>query len=88
MVRVGDGVGEISSQAHNLLQMKERRTEMEHKNSDRPWPTTSNPAGVHPAWIALIRHCQEMGHGEIERLKIQDGVPVMAERSIQRIKLA
>ena len=43
---------------------------------------------LHPAWIALIRHCQEMGHGEIERLKIQDGVPVMAERSIQRIKLS
>ena len=42
---------------------------------------------LHPAWVALIRHCREMGHGEIERLKIQDGVPVMAERSIQRIKL-
>jgi hypothetical protein len=42
---------------------------------------------LHPAWAALIRHCQEMGFGEIERLKIQDGVPVMAERSIQRIKL-
>jgi hypothetical protein len=42
---------------------------------------------LHPAWVALIRHCQEMGFGEIERLKIQDGVPVMAERSIQRIKL-
>lgn len=43
---------------------------------------------LHPAWLALIRHCQEMGFGEIERLKIQDGVPVMAEKSIQRIKLA
>lgn len=43
---------------------------------------------LHPAWVALIRHCQEMGFGEIERLKIQDGVPVMAERSIQRIKLS
>ena len=44
-------------------------------------------ARLHPAWIALIRHCLQMGHGEIERLKIQDGIPVMAERSIQRIKL-
>jgi hypothetical protein len=42
---------------------------------------------LHPAWIALIRHCMEMGYGEIERLKIQDGIPVMAEKSIQRIKL-
>lgn len=42
---------------------------------------------VHPAWIALIRLCQEIGFGEIERLKIQDGVPVVAEKLIQRIKL-
>lgn len=42
---------------------------------------------LHPAWVALIRHCQEIGFGEIERLKIQDGVPVLAERSIQRFKL-
>jgi hypothetical protein len=43
---------------------------------------------LHPAWLALIRHCRDMGHGEIERLKIQDGIPVMVEKSIQRIKLA
>jgi hypothetical protein len=43
--------------------------------------------GIHPAWIALIRHCREIGFGELKRLKIQDGVPVMVERSIQRIKL-
>ena len=42
---------------------------------------------IHPAWIALIRHCQEMGYGEIERVKIQDGVPVMVEQSIKRLKL-
>lgn len=53
-------------------------------------PPAAIPASraLHPAWAALIRHCQEMGFGEIERLKIQDGVPVMAERSIQRIKLS
>lgn len=43
--------------------------------------------GIHPAWIALIRHCQAMGHGEIERIKIQDGVPVLIEKSVERIKL-
>ena len=35
--------------------------------------------GVHPAWIRLIRYCAELGHGEIEKLKIQDGVPVIAD---------
>lgn len=43
--------------------------------------------GLHPAWIALIRHCMQMGYGEIERIKIQDGVPVLIEKSIERIKL-
>jgi len=47
----------------------------------------NNPTGIHPAWIALIRHCQKMGHGEINRMKIQDGVPVLIERSIEKIKL-
>lgn len=44
-------------------------------------------SGLHPAWLALIRHCMEMGYGEIERIRIQDGVPVLIEKSIERIKL-
>jgi len=42
---------------------------------------------IHPAWIALIRHCQTLGYGELERIKIQDGVPVLIEKSVERIKL-
>jgi hypothetical protein len=30
-------------------------------------------------WQAFMHYCAELGHGEIEKLKIQDGVPVMAE---------
>ena len=41
---------------------------------------------VHPAWAALIRYCQRMGHGEIEKLKIQDGLPVIAEVTTQKVK--
>lgn len=48
---------------------------------------TSKSGPIHPAWVALIRHCQAMGHGEIERIKIQDGVPVLIEKSVERIKL-
>ena len=43
-------------------------------------------ASLHPAWIALIRHCREMGFGEISQLKIQDGVPVMAEETTKKVK--
>jgi hypothetical protein len=50
-----------------------------------------NPAAtgrLHPSWLAFIRHCQELGFGEISQLKIQDGVPVMAEESIKKIKFS
>ncbi len=34
---------------------------------------------IHPAWCSFIKYCESMRYGEIERLKIQDGLPVMAE---------
>jgi len=43
---------------------------------------------LHPAWLAFVRYCQQMGHGEIERLKIQDGIPVLVEVSRQKIKFS
>jgi len=42
---------------------------------------------LHPAWVALIRHCQEIGFGEIERIKIQSGLPVLVEKTTKRFKL-
>lgn len=39
------------------------------KDSNQPKPGIK----IHPAWLALMRHCQEIGYGEIERLKVQDG---------------
>lgn len=48
----------------------------------------ANPVdGLHPGWQALIRLCQELGHGEIERIRIQDGLPVLVEVTRQKIKL-
>jgi len=34
---------------------------------------------LHPTWRAFVRYCAELQHGEIETLKIQDGLPVLAE---------
>ena len=45
----------------------------------------ASPA-LHPAWVAFIRHCQGMGFGEITKLKIQEGVPVLAEESTRKVK--
>jgi hypothetical protein len=47
----------------------------------------SNKA-LHPAWLAFIRYCSELQHGEIETLKIQDGLPVLAEIVRKKIKFA
>ncbi|MEW5979972.1 MAG: hypothetical protein AB1898_29600 [Acidobacteriota bacterium] len=51
--------------------------------NSRPGSTSasrgSTDNGVHPSWLALIKLCRELGHGEIERLSIQDGLPVLAE---------
>ena len=44
--------------------------------------------GLHPAWLAFIRHCQELGFGEISQLKIQDGLPVMAEETTRKVKFS
>ena len=37
-------------------------------------------------WRAFIEYCRHLGHGQIERLVIQDGVPVLAEVTKQKIK--
>ena len=39
-----------------------------------------------PAWRAFVHYCEQLGHGEIQVLKIQDGLPVMAELAIKKIK--
>jgi len=49
---------------------------------------TKSESCLHPAWIAFIRYCQQMQHGEIEKLKIQDGIPVLVEVSRQKIKFS
>jgi hypothetical protein len=39
-----------------------------------------------PAWEEFIRFCRELRHGEIERLSIQDGLPVLAELTKKKVK--
>lgn len=43
-------------------------------------------SSVHPAWLRFMRYCAELGHGEIEKLKIQDGLPMGAEVTTKKIK--
>ncbi len=39
-----------------------------------------------PAWREFIRYCRDLRHGEIERLSIQDGLPVLAEMTRKKVK--
>jgi hypothetical protein len=43
---------------------------------------------LHPAWLSFIRYCRGLEHGEIDRLKIQDGLPVLAEVTRKKVKFA
>ena len=58
----------------------------EHDNGNTDSRARTGAPGEHPAWQSLIRFCREMGHGEIERLKIQDGLPVSAEIVRKKIR--
>jgi len=55
---------------------RERKTD----SNGKPVQLISEP------WSRLIRFCQQLGHGEIERLKIQDGVPVIADVVREKVK--
>ena len=61
--------------------------------SQQPAQTDSQPGHrgedntIHPAWRELMNLCTRLGYGEIERLKIHEGLPVMAELTRQKVKL-
>jgi hypothetical protein len=41
---------------------------------------------LHPAWREFIRFCRDLRYGDIERLSIQDGLPVLAETTRKKVK--
>lgn len=45
------------------------------------------PLPVPQGWMKLIELCKKIQYGEIDKLKIQDGVPVLMERVIEKTKL-
>jgi hypothetical protein len=68
--------------------MSERNNAPESRRNGATPEKNGPEASLHPAWLAFVRYCQQMGHGEIERLKIQDGIPVLVEVSRQKIKFS
>jgi hypothetical protein len=41
---------------------------------------------LHPAWRAFMHYCQDLSHGEIEKLSIQNGLPILAETTKKKVK--
>ena len=41
---------------------------------------------LHPAWREFIDYCTALDHAEIETLKIQNGLPVLAEVIKKKVK--
>ena len=56
------------------------RSGISHGNDSR------GRTALHPTWAAFVRYCAELKHGEIERLSIQDGLPVLAEVTKKKVK--
>ena len=44
--------------------------------------------GLHPAWERFIHFCERLQFGEVERLKIQDGIPMAAEVTTKKVRFA
>ncbi len=63
---------------------------MNTERRDPPAPRQSTTNGIdaplHESWLALIHFCRELQYGEIEKIKIQDGLPVAAELATRKIK--
>jgi hypothetical protein len=56
-------------------------------NGDEPEARSNGTStGLHPAWQEFVRFCQELGFGEVESLRIQDGLPVLAEVTRKKVK--
>ena len=43
---------------------------------------------IHPIWYTFIKYCESVRFGEIENLKIQDGLPMVAEGIKKKILFA
>lgn len=62
---------------------------LEHPNKRRAEesaPEERNDGTLHPAWREFIRFCRELKYGEIERLSVQNGLPILAEMTKKKVR--
>jgi len=59
---------------------------MQERNGKHSALGSGGEPSLHSAWQQFIRYCTELGHGEIEKLKIQDGLPMAAEVTTKKVR--
>jgi hypothetical protein len=68
------------------MSMPEAANSNGHSTQGRDVPHHAKEQVVHPAWLRLIQFCCELEHGEIAKLKIQEGLPVIADVTTRKVK--
>lgn len=43
---------------------------------------------LHPVWHTFVRYCERLKFGEIDKLKIEDGLPMLAEEVKKKVKFS
>ena len=43
---------------------------------------------LNPQWVKFIRYCEKIGFGELQKIQIQNGIPVSAEKATKKIKFS
>lgn len=46
----------------------------------------TQPLPMSPAWIKFIQFCTKLNCGEIDKLKVLNGVPVLAQKVMENTK--
>jgi len=63
---------------------------VKHTNTKTPFGATEthdvSDNQLRSPWRHFLRFCEELQHGEIEKLKIQDGLPVLAEVTKKKVR--
>ena len=41
---------------------------------------------LNPIWLKFIRYCEKLGFGKLQKVQIQNGIPVSAEMATKKVK--
>ena len=66
----------MAGNEQRMIQEKKRPNSIQNKN---------RLIKIHPTWYTFIKYCEALKFGELEKLKIQDGLPLLAEEVKKKV---